>query len=186
MTPTLGVLVRSFFIDHLQRVKGLKPSSVGSYRDAVRLYLRFTAARAGCSVAVLTLEHTTFDSVVEFLHHLEQQRGNSIQTRNQRLAILHTLFEYLGSRVPEMLETARRVVLLPLKRCPPPETRFLQRDEVERVLAMAPASRLGTRDRTLLLFLYNTGARAQEVADLRVGHIDWEPPWVRLHGKGGK
>ena len=186
MTPTLGDLVRSFFIDHLRRVKGLKPSSIRSYRDAVRLYLSFTASRIGHPVALLALEHATFDSVVEFLHHLEHDRGNAIPTRNQRLAVLHVLFEYFGSRVPEMLETARRVLLLPQKRCPPPETRFLKRNEVERVLEGVPVGRQGRRDRALLLFLYNTGARAQEVADLRVGHIDWERRSVRLHGKGGK
>lgn len=187
MKPTLGKLVRTFFVDHLQRVKGLRRSSIRSYRDAVRLYLNFTAARAQRPVTALTLKHMTFDVVVEFLHHLEHDRGNRVPTRNQRLAVLHTLFEYFGSRVPEMLETARRVVLLPMKRCPPPETRFLQRDEVEQVIAAVPdGRRLSARDRILLLFLYNTGARAQEVADLRVGHIDWDPPWVRLHGKGGK
>lgn len=186
MTPSLGVLIRSFFLDHLQRVKGLRPTSIHSYRDAVRLYLSFTATRAGCAVALLTFEHLTYDGVVDFLHHLEHDRGNAIPTRNQRLAVLHALFEYLGSRMPEMLETARRVVLLPMKRCPPPETRFLLRGEVEQVIAAISARRLGARDRALLLFLYNTGARAQEVADLRAGHIDWEPPWVRLHGKGGK
>lgn len=187
MSPTLGVMVRSFFIDHLRSVKGLRESSVHSYRDAVRLFLNFAAARASCPVAALELDHLTFEAVVEFLHHLEHQRGNSVRTRNQRLAVLHTLFEYIASRAPERLEVARRVLLLPMKRCAPPETRFLQRDEVDQLLAAVPQSRhLGLRDRTLLLFLYNTGARAQEVADLRAGHIDWDPPRVRLHGKGGK
>ena len=186
MTPTLGVLVRSFFIDHLRSVKGLRPSSIRSYRDAVRLYLGFVASRAGCSVALLTLEHTTFDSVVAFLRHLEHDRQNVSPTRNQRLAVIHALFEYFGSRVPETLETARRVLLLPQKRCPPPETRFLERKDVEMVLDGIPPGAMQTRDRTLLLFLYNTGARAQEVADLRAEHIDWESQRVRLHGKGGK
>lgn len=186
MTPTLGVLVRSFFTDHLLRVKGLRPSSIRSYRDAVCLYLRFVASSAGCSVALLTLENATFDSVVGFLYHLEHDRQNAIPTRNHRLAIIHGLFEYFASRVPEMLETSRRVLLLPQKRCPPPDTRFLKREEVEGVLDGIPPGVMQVRDRTLLLFLYNTGARVQEVADLRVGHIDWESPRVRLNGKGGK
>ena len=88
-----------------------------------------------------------------------------------------------------MLGVCQQVAAIPMKRAAPPETRFLERDEIE---APAPPTcpadgRLALRDRALLLFLYNTGARVQEVADLRVEHLDLgEHPLVRLHGKGDK
>jgi integrase/recombinase XerD len=87
-----------------------------------------------------------------------------------------------------MLMVCQRVAAIPTKRVPPPETRFLERDEVEQLLRGLPKDgRLVLRDRALLLFLYNTGARVQEVADLRVEHLDLsEHPTVRLHGKGDK
>jgi integrase/recombinase XerD len=184
----LGPVLHSLFASHLITVKGLRPASVRSYRDTVRLFLLFTAADKGCKITRLTLSDLTFDRVVAFLRHLEQDRGNHASTRNQRLAALHCLFDYLARRAPDMLANGQQVAAIPVKRAAPPETRFLERDEIEDLLRHLPREGpLALRDRALVLFLYNTGARAQEVADLRVEHLDLgEHPLVRLHGKGGK
>jgi integrase/recombinase XerD len=190
MTPPqpLGPVLHSFFADHLITVKGLRPASVRSYRDTIRLFLVFIAADKGCKITRLTLTDLTFDRVVRFIRHLEQDRGNHARTRNQRLAALHCLFDYIAGREPEMLATCQQVAAIPVKRTAPPETRFLERDEIEDLLRRMPRDGPhALRDRTLVLFLYNTGARAQEVADLRTEHLDLgEHPLVRLHGKGGK
>ncbi len=187
-TPSLGAIVHSFFADHLIVVKGLRPASVRSYRDTVRLLLSFVAADKGCRITRLTLGDLSFERIVGFLRHLEAGRGNHVRTRNQRLAAIHTLFDYIATRSPEMLGVCQRVTAIPMKRAAPAETRFLERDEVEGLLRRLPADgRLALRDRALVLFLYNTGARAQEVADVRAGHLDLgEQPLVRLHGKGDK
>jgi len=184
----LGPILHSFFADHLLTVKGLRPASVRSYRDTIRLLLTFAAADKGCKITRLSLGDLTFDRVVKFLRHLETERHNHIRTRNQRLAALHTLFEYIAGRSPEMLAVCQQVATIPIKRVAPAETRFLERDEIQRLLRDLPRDgRLALRDRALVLFLYNTGARAQEVADLRAGHLDLgEHPRVRLHGKGDK
>src|SRR6266581_9427633 len=184
----VGPLLHSYFAGHLIAVKGLRPASVRSYRDTIRLLLVFTAADKGCKITRLRLEDLTFDRVTGFLRHLEQDRGNHVRTRNQRLAAVHSLFEYLASRDPELLGTCQQVAAIPMKRAAPPETRFLEQDEIEDLIARLPArGRLALRDRALVLFLYNTGARVQEAADLRAGHLDLgEHPLARLHGKGGK
>jgi site-specific recombinase XerD len=186
-TRPLGQLLQSFFVDHLITVKGLRPASVRSYRDTIRLLLVFAAADKGCRITRLSTSDLSFDRVVGFLRHLEEDRGNH-PTRNQRLAAVHTLFDYIATRDPEMLGVCQRVAAIPMKRAAPAETRFLERDEIEELLAHLPREgRLALRDRTLLLFLYNTGARAQEGVDLRVGHLDLGAhPLVRLHGKGDK
>jgi integrase/recombinase XerD len=190
MSPSapLGQALHAFFLDHLITVKGLRPSSVRSYRDTIRLLLVSVAADKRSKITGLTVGDLTFQRVVGFLRHLEQDRGNHIRTRNQRLAAIHTLFEYIATRSPEMLMVCQQVAAIPTKRVPPPETRFLERDEVQQLLHGLPSTgRLALRDRALLLFLYNTGARVQEVADLRVEHLDLsEHPTVRLHGKGDK
>lgn len=187
-TRALGPLMHSFFVDHLITVKGLRPASVRSYRDTMRLWLCFVAADKNTKITKLTVDDLTFDRVVGFLRHLEHDRGNHTRTRNQRLAAMHTLFDYIAGRDPQMLAVCQRVAAIPMKRAAPAETHFLERDEVESLLRGLPANgRLALRDRTLLVFLYNTGARVQEVADLRVEHLDLgDHPLVRLHGKGDK
>jgi len=184
----LGALVCSFFEDYLRTQKGLRPSSLRSYRDALRLFLGFLAAERRRQITRLTLADLTMEHVLLFLRHLEEERGNCVRTRNQRLAALRTFFCYLASRVPEMLAEAERVAQIPVKRTPPAETHFLERDEVEALFAALPgAGRHSLRDRALLLFLYNTGARVQEAADLARRNLDLgAQPRVHLCGKGDK
>lgn len=184
----VGVLVHDFFIEYLGPQKGLRQSSVRSYRDALRLFLPFVAIEVHRPISRLQLEDLSLERVLAFLRHIEQDRHNSIPTRNQRLAALRTFFEYLGRRCPEALRVCQQVATIPTKRTPLPETRFIARDQVQALFERLPTSgRLALRDRALLLFLYNTGARVQEVADLRIAQLRLErPPSVRLHGKGDK
>lgn len=186
--PTIGVVVHDFFLDYLPQQKGLRPSSIRSYRDTLRLFLVFAAGQCRRGVTQLTFDDLGFERVLAFLRDLEQTRRNAIATRNQRLAGLHTFYEYVGRRLPEMLRACSQVAAIPVKRCPLPETRFMARDEVDALFAKLPADgRLALRDRTMLLFLYNTGARVSEVAGLRVDQLSLTTPaHVRLLGKGGK
>ena len=186
--PTVGSVVHDFFIDYLRQQKGLRQSSVRSYRDTLRLFLPFLANGTRRPISRLQLEELSLEQVLGFLRHMEQDRHNSIPTRNQRLAALRTFFEYLGRRSPEALHLCEQVAAIPSKRTPLPDTKFIGRDQVQELFARLPTlGRLALRDRVLLLFLYNTGARVQEVADLRIAHLTLErPPSVRLRGKGGK
>ncbi|HQR80676.1 MAG TPA: tyrosine-type recombinase/integrase [Actinomycetota bacterium] len=184
----IGPLIQSFFIDHLVTVKGLRPASVRSYRDTIRLLLGFVAQDNHSRITKLTVGDMTFERVVGFLRYLQDERGNHVHTRNQRLAAVHTLFDYIAAREPEMLAECQRVRAIPMKRSAPARTHYLERDETEALFRALPHH--GTRalrDRTLLLFLYNTAARVQETADVRLGDLDLsEPGLVRLHGKGDK
>ena len=187
-TAMLGSILTSFFNDHLKLQKGLRPNSITSYADAMRLFLQFVAKASGRKITQLGLDDLDADAVSSFLNSLETDRGNAAQSRNQRLAALRTFFEYVGRRFPDRLGQAQKVTFIPRKRSQPPETVFLERDEIESTLAVLPAQgRHALRDRTLLVFLYNTGARVQEASDLRVGDVHFAPsPRVHLHGKGDK
>jgi integrase/recombinase XerD len=187
MTP-LGPILYSFFEDHLKLQKGLSQTSIKSYRDAMLLFLHFVSETTHHKISRLSLTDLTSERVLHFLKYLEEQRGNRIATRNQRLAALHTFFEYVAGRVPELLIEAERVAAIPMKRTPPPETQFLERDDIQRLFSLLPnAGRPALRNRTLLMFMYNTGARVQEVAGLQVENLELESPAkVRLHGKGNK
>lgn len=185
--PPLGAILESFFTDYLKLQRGLRPNSIKSYADAMRLLLQFTAEARGKKVIQLDLDDLHVDAVSDFLARLEDRRHNAPQSRNQRLAAIRTFFEYVGRRLPERLGQAQKVAAIPRKRAQSAETVFLERDEIDRTLAGIPASPSGLRDRTLLLFLYNTGARVQEAASLRASDVYFDPnPRVHLHGKGDK
>lgn len=184
----VGPMLHMFLVDHLQVQRGLRPPSVKSYRDALRLFVIFVAADVRRKITRLSLNDLTYDRVRCFMSYLEKDRRNQASTRNQRLVVLHRFFAFVATRVPEMLATSERVQAIPLRRVQPPETHFLERDEIAGILrGIKPAHHNAQRDRALLLFLYNTGARAQEVADLCLEHLQLgNQPRVRLHGKGDK
>ena len=188
MNTDFGSLLYSFFQDYLKCQKGLRCSSLKSYRDSVKLFLLFLAEKTGHKVSRLTLTDLTCARVLVFLQSLETDRKNQVRTRNQRLAAIKGLFDYLARRVPEMLKEAQGVAAIPTKRTAPAETFFLDQDEIKSLFASLPSKGISAlRDRVLLLFLYNTGARVQEVADLRRKNLELDgQPRVHLHGKGDK
>jgi len=188
MNTDFGSLLYSFFEDYLKCQKGLRSSSLKSYRDSAKLFLLFLAEKTGHKVSRLTLADLTCAQVLAFLQSLETDRDNQVRTRNQRLAAIRALFEYLARRVPDMLKEAQSVASVPTKRTAPSETFFLEKDEIQSLFASLPSKGSSAlRDRALLLFLYNTGARVQEVADLRRKNLELEgQSRVRLHGKGDK
>jgi len=188
MTPSLGVLLHAFLVDQLPLQMGLRPASIKAYRDGLRLFLSFLAEDLSCRLTQVSLEALTLDRVLRFLQYLEGHRHNHRRTRNHRLTILRAFFDFLARRCPELLAVAQQVAAIAVKRVAPPETRFLEREQIETLFRNLPSSgRLALRDRALLLLLYNTGARVQELADLRVEHLELGPQrCVRLHGKGDK
>jgi integrase/recombinase XerD len=181
-------VVFSFFEQHLKADKAMSPASIKSYRDAVKLFLTFVASECQRTITSLDTEDLTAERVHEFLSHLEIERGNHTRTCNQRLAGLRGLFNYLAEQSPETLAEARKVAEIPRKKPPPSGIPYLERDEIEALFAGPPThARTALRDRTLLLFLYNTGARVQEAADLTIDHLVLQSqPRVLLRGKGNQ
>lgn len=184
----LADLVQAFFRRHLIATRGLSPHTIHAYRDAVRALLSFTMARQRRPVVELSLDDFGRATVLEFLEHLEQKRGNSAKTRNTRLAAIHSLFRFVAAEDPTALAICQQVLSIPYKRAPWRPVTCLTRTEVEQLLASIDRSTaLGRRDVALLQFLYNTGARAQEVVDIRLPAVRFDPPaQVRLLGKGRK
>src|SRR5262249_46205728 len=137
----------------------------------------------------LLVSDLTEDIVVSFLTHLEQTRANSIQTRNHRLVAVRRLFDYIATRKPRFLDQCHRIANIPRKRgAVLPEIDYLEKAEMTALLETVPqGSAREHRDYTLLLFLYNRGARVQEVADTRISWLTLNPPYkVELLGKGRK
>lgn len=183
----LGRALRDFFTDHLPRLRGMSPHTVRSYRDTFVLLLRFLAGR-GREVATLDLEDLGVEDVLAFLQHLEDGRQNTPATRNVRLAAVHAFFRYLAGRHPERLEQCQRILGVPCKRTRPRPVEYLEYDELQAVLAAIDRGKAdGRRDYALLATMFNTGARVQEVLDLRPCDLQLVKPFqARLLGKGRK
>ena len=138
MSTPLGPILHSFFGNHLVATRGLRPASIRSYRDAIRLFLCFVAEAGKKKLTRVCVEDLSFDLVADFLGRLEQNRRNCASTRNQRLAAVRALFDYIATRVPEMLGVCERVMRIPRKRAPEPQTVFLEREELATWLARIP------------------------------------------------
>lgn len=185
----LAPYVRSFFEDHLTCRCGVSHNTIQSYRDGLKLLLRFAAQQVKRPATKLRVTDFTEALVTDFLAELEQARGNSIQTRNHRLVGIRSLFEYIASQEPRFLDHCRKVVAIPRKRgAQLPEIHYLEKEHIAAILnAVSKDSAVGRRDYSMLLFMYNTGARVQEVADARLSWVTLRPPYkVELLGKGRK
>ncbi|MEK7732204.1 MAG: site-specific integrase [Planctomycetota bacterium] len=184
----IAPLIQAFFQHFLVAQKGLSPNTIVAYRDGIKLFLNFAAGRLQKPVDKLTVEDFHDKLVVGFLDDLETSRGNSTRTRNARLAALHALFRYIAGQQPEAMARCQQICAVPVKRTSHKTIEYLEDDEIRAVLgSVDQSSRNALRDYALLLFLYNTGARAQEVVDLRIDKLRFEMPYqVKLLGKGRK
>ena len=184
----IGPFVRRFLLEDVVADRNLSPNTQKSYRDTIRLLFGFIAERHATDPTRVTVEQVDATLVRAFLAHIEGARGNSIATRNQRLAALHSLFRFIGRLVPELVDHATQIQAIPLRRTAVPAMPYLDKNEMDAVLAAPDRGRVqGRRDYALLLFLYNTGARATEAAQLTVAGLALDTtPSARFCGKGRK
>ena len=185
---SLPTLLRGFFEGYLAAQRDVSPNTIFAYRDSIKLFLRFAARKSGRQVIRLQLADLGTATVLAFLDYLEVERGNCVATRNCRLVAVHRFFGYVAQTDPRHADLCRRVLDIPVKKTASSAMTYLDRKEVEALLA-APLStqRLGRRDIALLTFLYNTGARASEMVALNIKDVRFERPHhVRIFGKGRK
>ena len=187
MTALAPVLQR-FFTDRLIRQRQASPHTVASYRDTFSLLLRFTQSRTGIPPHRLDITDLNTELITAFLQHLEQQRTNSIATRNTRLAAIHSLFRYAAQHIPEHADHIGRVLSIPPKRHDRTIVCFLTNEETQALLAAHDrATRLGRSDHTLLRLACQTGLRVSELISLTRDDIHLDTgAHVRCHGKGRK
>lgn len=185
---SLAMALREFFSEFLPRARGLSPCTLLSYRDSLSLLLKFMAGHLGRPVAELGLEVITPEVVLAFLDHLEASRHNKASTRNVRLAAIHAFARHVATSRPESLEGCQRILAVPFKRAGTRVVDYLEFDEIQAILAGIDRSTPdGQRDFVLLATMFNTGARVQEILDLRPCDLQLERPFqVRLFGKGRK
>jgi site-specific recombinase XerD len=189
----LGPWVRRFLLEHLVGERNLARNTQRSYRDTLCQLLPFAARSARRRVDLLRVEDLSADLVRAFLKDVEEGRGCSVATRNQRLAAVHSLAHFIGMHSPEHVRWCGEVRTIPFKKAPRALIPYLEKREMEALLeAPDRATPQGLRDHAILLFLYNSGARADEaahvlIADLQLGlKPERDPSAVLIRGKGSK
>ncbi len=187
-SPKLAVLLESFFQRRLVNQRNATMATLASYRDALRLVVQYAARRTGLEPCKLEVTDLDRDLVLDFLDHLERERGNGARTRNARLTAIRSFFHHVAASDPALLAVAQRVLAIPSKRTASETPRHLAaRDLAELLAAPNRKTPRGRRDHALLLFLVRTGARVSEAVGVDAADLRLEPPQqVLLRGKGRK
>lgn len=185
LAPTL----QAYFTTYLVGQHAASPHTVAAYRDTWRLLLRYAAAATGTPAHALDIAELDAALISGFLTHLETDRGNSVSTRNARLAAIHSMYGYAALGHPEHAATIARVLAIPMKRRPrTTDVTYLTDPEVTALLfAPDQATSTGRRDHALIQVAVTTGLRVSELTGLRAGDVHLGPaPHVLAHGKGRK
>ncbi len=192
-TTLLGPWIRRFLVEYLVSERNLSRNTQHSYRDTLHLLLPFLACRTRKQIDQLAVVSLSSEIVKRFLQDLEATRGCGVKTRNQRLAAIHSLAHFIGQQSPEHLEWCGEIRRVPFKKSSHVQITYLEKPEIDALLATPDRSTaLGRRDYAVLLFLYNTGARADEAAQLRISDLELaslssrHQSLVRILGKGSK
>lgn len=180
--------IQMFFRDYLAIQKGLSVNTTKTYRDSLKLFLKFIAVKENKPIAKITLDDLDAESVIAFLKEIERSRKNSIVTLNLRLTSLKTFFTYLITQDISHSGRYQRIIAIPIKRGGKPLMEYLEIHEVKAIIeAINKGDSRGERDYVILNLLYNTGARVSELCNLKVEHIRFEsPPIITIVGKGQK
>ena len=186
----LGAWVKRFLLDHLIGERNLSRNTQRSYRDTLALLLPYAAVKQKMPVDRLDVLGLSSDVLRSFLDHLEEVRRCSVRTRNQRLAAVHAMARFIAERSPEHIEWCSQIRAIPFKRFTRNELSYLDKPEMDALLATPDRrTELGRRDHALLLFLYNSGARVSEAASLLIGDLNLRANQIgdaQLRGKGRK
>src|ERR1039458_8647515 len=185
MTP-IAPLITGFLREHMPIEKGCSPHTCETYAHAFRLLFVFASKRLGIKPSQISIEQIDATLILDFLAHLEQQRGNCAATRNGRLAAIKAFIRYVEFRVPSALAQARQIHAIPSKRHDQALVRHLSMDEVRAILnAPDTTTRLGIRDRAMLHLCFAGGLRVSELVGLPLEDVCLErTPNIRVLGKG--
>lgn len=189
----LGPWVRRFLLEHLISERNLSLNTQRSYRDTLTLLIPFAARQVHKKVDELSVVDVSEKCVGRFLADLEEVRGCSTSTRNQRLAAIHAFSRFVALHNPEHIEWCEQIRAIPFKKCAKTLITYLEKPEMDALLASPDLKTAqGRRDHLMLLFLYNTGVRADEAAQLLIADLDLahapsrDLSSVKIRGKGNK
>lgn len=189
MKPTdFAYSLSSYLAKYLPGEVGVSSNTIKSYRDTFSILLKYCAREKGVPPEKLTLDQLDKPLIEDFLQWIETERKCSISTRNQRLAAIHAFYRYLQMEQPAALFQYQQILAVPMKSVPKKTISYLSLNAIKNLLNMPDkTTKKGRRNLVLLSLIYESGARVQEIADVRVADIRLETPaTIKLTGKGNK
>jgi len=181
----LSTCLHQFFDQYLPRIKGSGENTIKTYRDAFTLFLPFAAKHLSIKIESIRVEHLSTPLILAFLHYLESQRHYMATSRNQRLATLKSLAKMIRFMYPEMRQIADTILSIPQKRSQKPLVGFLDYEEIFMAFQGVDLNKKdGFRDYTILHLLYDSGARATEIATLNLDYFNPQKRTLAIRGKG--
>ena len=198
-TTYVSYWIKQFLLEYIPSVRNQSNNTRASYRDCFKLLLPHVAKCLKKHVDELLINDITPENIKNFLNYIEDERKCTVKTRNQRLAAINAFAYYVSTYGPEYAEWSRLIHTIPVKKesvkvvngSVTPRLYYLEKNEMETLLnAPDRKTAQGERDYALLLFLYNSGARASEATSLTIGSLLYmnyhTDPQVIIHGKGNK
>ena len=187
MTP-IAPLITSFLRDYMPRQRGYSPHSCEAYALSFKLLFMFTAKRLRTKPTQLSIEQLDAPTILDFLAHIERDRGNGAATRNLRLAAIKTFMRYVEYQVPSALEQIGQIHAIPVKRHDQKLVRHLTMEEVRAILnAPDLATRPGVRDRAMIHLCFTAGLRVSELVGTMLANLSLQrTPSLVVEGKGRK
>jgi site-specific recombinase XerD len=183
----LSTVIHQFFSRYLPHIRALSPHTIKAYRDTFKLFLPFAASYHGIHISSLQVTHLSVEVVLDFLNSLEKERQNSAKTRNNRLAAIKSLAKMLRFIYPNHRQLADRILSIPQKRYQRQLIGFLYPYEIDQVLQQVDLKKdQGLRDYCLLQLLYDSGARATEIATLNLDYFNAHRKTLAILGKGNR
>jgi integrase/recombinase XerD len=184
----LAALITGFLRDYMPRQRGYSPHSCETYAHGFRLLFAFVAKRTGTRPSQLQIEQLDATSILDFLAHIEGERGNGAATRNLRLAAIKAFMRYVEYRVPSALEQIGQIHAIPTKRYDQKLIRHLTMEEVRAILnAPDLTTRLGLRNRAMLHLCFAAGLRVSELVTAMLANLSLQrTPSLLVQGKGRK
>jgi site-specific recombinase XerD len=188
MNASIFKLIQNYVQDHLVKTRGLSSNTVLSYKATIKLLLHFIAKSKKKKISSVKLADLKSKNILNFLEHVEIERGCSISTRNQRLAVIKSFCSYLLQEELSISDDLQKIKMLRMKKDKHRPFEYLTEAEVKAVLDIFDTSTdQGIRDKAIFTLMYNTGARASELCGLKLKDIGFDPPHkAKIHGKGQK
>jgi len=183
----LSTCLHQFFDQYLPQIKGSSEQSVKAYRETFSMFLPFIAQYHNVKIKSLKLDHLSANLVLSFLNYLETNRHNTARTRNHRLAVIKSLGKMVRFMYPDKRQIAENILNIPQKRALKKLIGFLYPKEIKKVFnAVDLNKKEGMRDYTILHLLFDSGARASEIATLNLDYFDHQNKTLAILGKGNR